>query len=1161
MFDKGGQVAVILIIVVAAALIFYAVSLNLGRISQTKVMTTVAADTAASTLASYMASFGQSVFQTSLGGKKKICGWTGIIAAILTVIIAIIAVVLVATGVLAGPGAMLLASISLVLALGALAMQIMVIQPGLTEAWNDILWHSMEMRDAFVEQGVQRALSGAATDRVLVPDLDDSDGDRLWGIDGGGQPLDEVSRFGFYYTQRRLNTIPIPVAGSVQDFLDHLRDFLTDDGDNWGLVDEPPQCDPFSANSECNPCCILWNYWTEEMGCAADADPDPDIYTPKLIGVASVESMRATCEAGSPYGDGVNSNYPWVYDPYRENPLNNVDPMSPDFFISFREQLGRDDEHQLFEKNPAAPNNTQISVLPPPPPLPPTNFQLKDTTNFYVPLVYPPNDNRTGVFPFFYKIVDWGVNLDPAALVINNPANPQCNWCDAGAPGGTACDLALQPTEIPQLNLPIDPADPSLVYNKTYCVDGTNPNPGNPPLAVDLVRLPDPADLIIPWAAGIGKIEADIDQCAQNAVGDPNYGFWKRGGDRFCSNTPPDGWPYWGECPKYGSCPEVIDPDTGETVDPGCACGEARAMTADNWPDDLPDDLVYGLNFFANWAKELLAGDAALLGKEFKNWYPEAAQWIEPGQSNVPIPINDPSCTSTACCYVCDAEDGALYKWYQAIREMKNRLQAWRDTSFAGTQCREVWCVPPAGCPGVPAGEAATFDNNDTNGDGIPDGPNGIRGDFEDVVNCLNWNANVNGGNANRFNMCKTGCENGLVDNFAQANTWCSALPRSLVPGFDTTAYIPANISELVTCRDNLNANCGGNPALTCTAYGTTYVCSDAAAVIPAAIAGRIAAGSCAATGPGGFKTLVDQSLPEAANQVAKFRQRYNYLSGRLNELNGIISILDGAEQRFNDFLTCADVNPADGQPDGAACRLIKARIDLDRKETGLPYHAIYGWQDEPQPGDPPGSGKWHLVRADARIPAKCDRACGESQLVGSDPGWPYVRTYTKSWGTKRCYELSRTTGVVKARVTRFDETGRFSTLLFSNAVEIWKPTFERGDRPSYSGNINNDITAACANSDIMIPGPGAILDPSSYYYGAFILNKRVDNAGYLACLAACAGDPACEATCTPGNEACWDLANELLSRGVTSEACARYYFHNGTPKGMDFQFVPCQDF
>ena len=223
-------------------------------------------------------------------------------------------------------------------------------------------------------------------------------------------------------------------------------------------------------------------------------------------------------------------------------------------------------------------------------------------------------------------------------------------------------------------------------------------------------------------------------------MGDPDYGFWKRGGDRFCSNTPPDGWPYWGECPKYrpGACTEVIDPETIETIDPGCACGEDGTDPVE-WPDDLLDDLVYGINFFADWAKEILAKDADSLGKEFKTWYPEAAQWIEPGADNVPPPTNASHCTDTACCYVCDAEDGELYKWYKAILEMKTRLEAWRNTPFAGTQCREVWCVPPEEVPPYnsctasfptlpPPGEEATFNSNG----------NGIPGDIEHILSFSN---------------------------------------------------------------------------------------------------------------------------------------------------------------------------------------------------------------------------------------------------------------------------------------------------------------------------------------------------------------------------------------------------------------------------------------
>src|SRR3989338_779040 len=157
LLKKKGQVAVVLILAAAAALIFYAISLNFGRISQTKTITTIAADTAAATMGSYMASFGQSIFKTTLGGSKKICGLTGLVAVMLAVVVAIIAIAVTIYAPPAG-ASIWLAAASLVLALGALAMQIMVIQPSLTDAWNSIIWHTMSTTDAFVEQGVQTGL-------------------------------------------------------------------------------------------------------------------------------------------------------------------------------------------------------------------------------------------------------------------------------------------------------------------------------------------------------------------------------------------------------------------------------------------------------------------------------------------------------------------------------------------------------------------------------------------------------------------------------------------------------------------------------------------------------------------------------------------------------------------------------------------------------------------------------------------------------------------------------------------------------------------------------------------------------------------------------------------------------------------------------------------
>lgn len=1166
MSRKEGQVAVILILVTAAALIFYAVSLNLGRVSQTKVVTTIAADTGASTLASFMASFGQSIFQTSLGGKKKVCGWTGVLVAIIAVIIAIIAVVT--------QQYYWLAVVSAILALAALVIQVAVIQPGLSDKFNEIIWHTMDSTDAFTEQGVQKALTAVATDPVQVPDLDDSDQDRVFGLDVNGDPLDKVSRFGFYYTQR-LNTIPVPVSAEVQDFLDALRNFLLDNGDNWGLFDDTgPVCTPFSTSSECNPCCLPLGV-RDSSSCG-----DTPVYDSEgtLIEYTENPGIRSACEAGSPYGDGTISNYPWVYDAYRGNPTNT--------FVSVQEQLGRDDEHRDFRKNPLDPNGLQTSV-------PGDGFRLEDTTGFH------DTDNRDGVFPFFYKTADWGMNLDFNVVVTNDALNPQCNWCAAG--GGTTCDVTTQYSpELSQLVLPLAPS--TLTYNTSYCVDGINsPSiiPGRPPLAVDLVRLPDLTDAI--WTLGYnggvndavipltGKIEADAAQCAQTARGDPDTGFWKRGGDMFCS-AGDDAWPYYGQCPKFGTTCTVPDGEGG-TISMECACGEGDALPPEDpvngWPDDLLDELIYGLNSFADWAREILAKDAASLGSTFSTWYPDAAGWIEPGSSTDPLIGSGASATAVPYCYICEPEDGMLHVWWKQIQEMQNRLHAWHDTSFASSGCSEVWCVPDAGCPGPFGKDSSALGGLGPEEDTFDSNGNTTPGDIADVAACLNWNVNdtvttsdtvvTATGNAAKLEGCYNACLDVLNNvNISQravhADELCQVLPRSLVPNFDAIAFVRPTPALLVcdtTCSDCITA-CAGDAACIAACACGSCACSDAACLSTQTLNAK---GSCANTAPGGFMDLLGKSVPEAQNQAAKFRQRYTFLSGRLAEMDNLLSVLDGAEEKFREFLTCADTD-GDGAPDGAACNLTKARIDFDSTEHGLPYHAIYGWQSEPAEkgktcedvdpvdGKPDGGGcTWHIARVDARIPERCDRACNVDQTPTGDPPWPFVKTFTKSLGMKRCYELKGTDGVVKVRVSRFDEASASPTLLFPNAVEIWKQIFSRSDRPPTASSNPEDIESACIGS--MVPNPGdALAFLGSNYYGAFMLNKRLDNVPDPGCLAACAGDSVCETACANvSNADCWDLANHLLSRGVTSEACAQYYFHSGTPSGMDFKFVPCLDF
>ena len=65
-----GQVALILILISAMALIFFAVSLNLGQIAQLKAITQTAADISAAAMASSFTSYTEQVYQTQLGGQK-----------------------------------------------------------------------------------------------------------------------------------------------------------------------------------------------------------------------------------------------------------------------------------------------------------------------------------------------------------------------------------------------------------------------------------------------------------------------------------------------------------------------------------------------------------------------------------------------------------------------------------------------------------------------------------------------------------------------------------------------------------------------------------------------------------------------------------------------------------------------------------------------------------------------------------------------------------------------------------------------------------------------------------------------------------------------------------------------------------------------------------
>ncbi|HQP10321.1 MAG TPA: hypothetical protein PKV41_02920, partial [Candidatus Omnitrophota bacterium] len=782
----NGQVAIILILVIAAGLIFFAVSLNLGQFALTRAIVTIASNTSASMLASNMASYGQMLSETQLDGKLELCKWSGLAAAIVSLLAAIIGAILAvftAGSSLAIVIAIITGVIGVGLATAAVVMQLTV-QPGLTTWWNSVINETLSTSNQVTENAISAALEKAVTDAVNLPDTNDSDGDRIWAdaADLASAPYaDEISRYGQYYTMRLQQIKQIEPSEEIVDFIGALREFLYEGNDGWGIYD-PMTADLCKGLAECHMCCVpntLSDGTTNARPATCQNATDDNFW-------------GALCESASPYQLSAIGTAPyaygWLYDNFFENPYNG--------FFSLREWIGRDDEHKDFYKDPTGvdPNSVPGGGTPSresqrqhaDAPVSASGFRLEDTTGFYVPPYYDPfnpsvnpptGENRKGIFPFFYKMADWGVDLSRVRGNISaDLQSRECHWCDVRDAACIECAGLPphdHPLEIPQLSLPVDPA--SLKYDQSYFVEGVDnawdvANPENPPLAVDRVTIDIP-----------GPIIATDDQCAEDFYPGalPDRGFWRRGADRFCADT----------CPYYGNCAKCSG------ADGGCQC-DTRPSGADpaSFPDDALDDLIYGMTDFIEDAEKLLVqAQGALVAysssneekklaeftSDFLNWYDDIAKYIEPGSADG---VKDPD--ADVPCFWCDGPEtidskysfegsplskGILYIMLDMMMGIRDRLQAWvlnvstatgsegENIGYPGQECTEVWCVPDAtlsgrtcgangcvignalpSCQIIPKEEGEqeafnthmTFDESD------------VQGDVIDIVGCLNYNVN-----------------------------------------------------------------------------------------------------------------------------------------------------------------------------------------------------------------------------------------------------------------------------------------------------------------------------------------------------------------------------------------------------------------------------------
>ncbi|MDO8303725.1 MAG: hypothetical protein Q7T18_10830, partial [Sedimentisphaerales bacterium] len=684
--------AVAILFIVAIALIFYAVTINIGRVAQIKAVVTASSNLAAAQLGSSAASWAQQLMQTHLAGNFKKCGLTGAFAALVGVFLAVVGLLL---AIFTGGGSLALCIIGIVMASASLIIEAGPITTATTNAWNKQLWEIMDSDEVYVEQALQTALQNAATDggkAGLIDDYTDLDGDRRFIGSTVGDGKDEVSRFAYLY-QKRIHDMSANGSQHVAalDYIDRLTEFLFAGADGLGITDKPGvHCSPTVGDefvigndnpplvpSQCNPCCV-------------PEEAEGETLRSPLCDTPGYEFSYATCGAATPY-----PGYPDVFDRAYEDPWNN--------YRSFREQVGHDDEHVGFNRrflqaslNEDCEDPPTVDKLGHPNEIPqeafgmhtgPSPFYFGDVDGYYPPDNNGSADIRDSVFAFFWQAKHFGVDLN--SLMKTDYKYPECVWCDPADPenvfsdgdgsvdsdcdgdagndndNGSKCSPCypdmIVVNDIDGVRKPVaqlllgqmagieypDIAPGYLLdvlYETNYFVDGTTANvAGDPPLAVDNANE---------------VVQTFKDIISDNAPISAN--IWIEGTDRYCDGD----WPY--EYPCFYE---------GEGV---------------NTKRDKIDFAIYELDLFAAWAFELV----------FNNEF--AASQL--GHWNVEI----------------QAQHARLQTVANALQSILTPLYAWREESY---MTNEAWCVPSA--PGLaPPDEQGTFG----------------AGKLEDIVACLAWN-------------------------------------------------------------------------------------------------------------------------------------------------------------------------------------------------------------------------------------------------------------------------------------------------------------------------------------------------------------------------------------------------------------------------------------
>jgi len=1142
--NKTGQTALILILLTAAALIFLAITLNWGRIAQTKAVLSIAADQSASVLASEAASYGEMEKQTYLGNQNETSSLGGLLISIVLLVLVVIAAFIPGIGWASEP---FLIGAAIAMAVINLILQLVVVQPGITSLWNK-LQKDQPIQQQFYEQGISTALQGAVTDQTNITDYFDLNTNGKFGLDSKNFPNDTISRFAFFYTDRlkMLNKKPMT---QVAFFYDQLGKFINgetcaqNENDNFlypNLIALNPACSSFHCrvdpadpspldlacqmkipggfqlsescsdsdstspnyNPYCDPCCQP----------ASEPDPYYNANNPNPLHPRPNKALRPSncpadvtteCATRNPYG----ANYPYLYDPAYQNYANG---------LSFLAQFGRD--QQMIPSGSRLPLSTMT----------------------------PQGDFPNGVYPFFWLMKSYSPrvdNIDPTGAAL---LPSQLHWCAQ----------ATQPVNgvnVPQFTTPAGFSDLTQLgqspYNLTYtcqgqecCVDyladsvvNNNPAGVNANVVIDRVD------------------SASLDQTPQpNPVLDTVFGeqgnHWLPGDNQMCVADP---WPYNGSTLNYpdGTCEWTNGSFPPRVTNPVNSDFPVHFLSPTSSTLDSLDDTMHTLSDFVNFSNNFLNQDVGKLSSTFDSWYSQAAAWIAPSCGKLQCSKNQfdkQRCLDTTCN---PGADGRLLSIYalqdypnvpgvQNVSTPVDRLQAWGDVitnwlknDYTSTS---AWCLPP---------EASLLGSNSSSAeDTYINGNSGIGswGDLPHVISCLNYNG------------ASTGASLGAAPNYQQCQL---ALTAALKPG---------------VCLSALPPECDPKT------LGRTLLLTPAP-VYTGGPAGRVCA---PATDPftqwaiNTYQPWLKNSFILANGEAPKFALRAQFLQDIYQKAINMQTMFAQGDAALREFLApCAGHNCENGGP---AAQLIYAHTQGQPVAT-LPNSVIYGWVDKMKAnGQAPGYA--HIVKVTVYAPGRNGnpsvRGDDASGFVSSE--LPWINTWTDL--IDRYFALAARDGYVYVNVKRWDED-HGDTITFPNKHLLWQ--FLYHNPQSNINTTGNGLPSSCIalqplNSTLM-HAIGFGLQSQTVYglqktitgqdqsalANAFMLNDEGD--GSVDSNASGPNGKVCSSGSSSFYCQCLSDVSTLLEHAPSSHACAEYIASRDASHGSDnnasdysLKFVDC---